>query len=677
MYKQYKNVSAIALSMALLASCSKDVRQADGPAGMNLSDGTTSISYDKGALAKQMNSLNQAISFVRPAASQSGLKATAMAKKAIADYQPSATGPTIEGNQTVTLDSNNPIYVVAKGKTFSGTINFNYGQGKIIVLGTFTGNVNLQGNGLLEVGPGATFAPNSFNVNDAACTINNYGAIELKTGSIQGEWNNYNQVTFLGHENLNSGGKFNNYCMLVFAGTNSINSSISNYSHLQFQNGISMNSSASIINMDQSYMEVTGGRIDINGKIQGGTNAFARLDFKNITRGNLNGANLFTDLLDVNFTGVSQADQDAIAAKFKANEVTKNQNVYIPANGCTPALGASVCLDEKLTLTLVGKLNSPKIENVSLSATDVRIEEDMAYISYHTNDSLYGDLPYGAINIVDLKDHTAPVLLNQATFKTVEFNGIEVSTDKLFATGQAKSGAKLVNAPIQAGAMAVTDLSQVSQRSLPGTSAKNSVLLNDKLWVVSSGNQGGLLGLNVLNAYEVLDQIAINGRAKYAAKNDLYQAFFAVESEQAYLRIAKLDGSASVEKRYPNLKQVTMEGKNTMALDKEYAYLALSDRGVAKIRLSDGAEMNTFVPKDYRVNGSKLFKAGGLTNAVAVDDCYVYLANGNDGVIVLNKYSFNVVGSFKLAESSNFVVAKNSILFVATGRDGLNIIKIN
>ena len=120
MYKQYKNVGAIALSMALLASCSKDVRQVDRPAGMNLTDGTTSINYDKGALAKQMNSLNQAISFVRPAASQSGLKATAIAKKAIADYQPSATGPTIEGNQTVTLDSKNPIYVVAKGKTFSG-----------------------------------------------------------------------------------------------------------------------------------------------------------------------------------------------------------------------------------------------------------------------------------------------------------------------------------------------------------------------------------------------------------------------------------------------------------------------------------------------------------------------------------------------------------------------------
>ena len=112
-------------------------------------------------------------------------------------------------------------------------------------------------------------------------------------------------------------------------------------------------------------------------------------------------------------------------------------------------------------------------------------------------------------------------------------------------------------------------------------------------------------------------------------------------------------------------------------MDDEYVYVALSDKGVAKFSLQNGSLVSHFVPNDYRVNGSKAFKQNGYTNGVAVNDCYLYLANGADGVIALNKNSFNVVGHFSLAESANYIYADNGLLFVATGRNGLNIIKIN
>lgn len=46
-------------------------------------------------------------------------------------------------------------------------------------------------------------------------------------------------------------------------------------------------------------------------------------------------------------------------------------------------------------------------------------------------------------------------------------------------------------------------------------------------------------------------------------------------------------------------------------------------------------------------------------------------------MIVLEKDNFNAIGSFKLSESANFVYVKDGLLFVAIGRGGLNIIKIN
>src|SRR5690606_24835745 len=134
--------------------------------------------------------------------------------------------------------------------------------------------------------------------------------------------------------------------------------------------------------------------------------------------------------------------------------------------------------------------------------------------------------------------------------------------------------------------------------------------------------------LDPANGFAVTDQFYSQGaRAKYVAQNGTYQAFFAVEGSGAYLRIANIDGTNPQEYRYPTLAQTVQDGKNVITMDDEYVYVALSDKGVAKFSLQNGSLVGHFVPNDYRVNGSKAFKQNGYTNGVAVNDCYLYLAN--------------------------------------------------
>ncbi|WP_140937985.1 LVIVD repeat-containing protein [Sphingobacterium lumbrici] len=671
-------ISALAVSLALLASCTKNTYQTEAGHGDVLSDAETSLSYDKNALAANVSVENSPIAFDRlGSTSLLGLvKLTKLAsltgQQAVAGYTPSATGEEIEGGGNYTVNSSTDVLVVPAGKTFSGQINFN-AAGKLIVLGTFTGSTSLPNKGTLEIGNEAVFTPSGFNVNGSAAVVNNYGTVVLNSGSIQGKWTNYAQVTFKSNTSLNSVMQFDNYCKVVFEGRVNINSLYKNWSYMVFQEGFQLNGQGQLQNHDGAYTEVNGGTIGIDGEIVGGTSAYSRLDISNTTINNLNANLAVTGKIDINFTN---ADETRFAGKTGA-DVTIGQDVYIAAAGCTPAKGSGGCDDSALSFTLLATVTSPEVNDALLSATDVRIADGHAYVSYHTNDEVYGNTPGGAIRIFDVQNPSALSLISEALFTNMEFNGVEANDTKLYAAGQNKAGALLLTAPLNNGNLAVNDLSQFTKHKLPAASAKNTVSYNNQLWVVSGAANGGFFALDPQNGYQVAQNLYTSTRAKYSANNATHQAFFAAESDKAYLRVAKLDGSDVKEYTFPALTQQIVDGKNVLVLDDLYAYIALSDRGVAKIDLATGELKAHFVPNDFRKDGKKVFRDNGYTNAVAVDGCYLYLANGADGVIVLNKNTFQVVGKFNLPESTNFVAAKSGLLFVATGRNGLNIIKIN
>jgi len=669
---KFKSGFLSASLLLILASCSKDdstVANNNEQTGV-LSNDELTLTYGASLLKQNVETNNMLIAFDRI----SGFSARSV--NTIPSY--------VQENLSNAIDITAPgfngsinnvgIYHIPAGKVYSSGLNFN-AAATLVVDGTFNSNTNIPNGATIIFSPTGVTGNNSHFMLNSGSTLKNWGVINYVKGTVDGTIENNKEITFTDNVTINSSSNITNNCKMVFQKKLKIDKSLKNNSFVTIANGLEINSSGSLNIVPGSYTIIQSGQISLNGVIENSnTSNFARLDINAaVTKGNINGNNRITGKIDINKTTIP-FDQLRVS-----NEVLANGDTYVEGSQCiTTSAGtppAPTCNDDLLKFTNVANVLSPTVGASKLSATDVKIVNGFAYVSYHTNDQTFGDAPNGSLRVFNIQSQNAPSLIAEAIFNNAEFNGVDVNDNKLYAVGGNKAGARMFTANLKQGTFE-PNLESFSPYKLPSVSAKNSFVQGDNVWVVSGNTNGGLFTLNASNNY-ISAKVQEKEGAKYVAQNGTKQAFFAANNTGAYLRIASIDGSGAVEYTYPNLIQNVKDGKNVITMDDKYVYVALSDKGVAKFSLQDGTMKDHFEPNQYRVAGNKIFKKNGLTNGVAVNDCYLFLANGADGVIVLNKETFNVIGSFNLKESANFVYAKDGILFVATGRDGLNIVKIN
>ena len=86
----------------------------------------------------------------------------------------------------------------------------------------------------------------------------------------------------------------------------------------------------------------------------------------------------------------------------------------------------------KYPLTLVAQIDPPSFSGAdNLSATDVFIDGDFAYVSYHT---VADDLA-GAADIIDISDPTAPRVISRVYSTSIDFNAIEYNNGFAYIIG--------------------------------------------------------------------------------------------------------------------------------------------------------------------------------------------------------------------------------------------------
>ncbi len=118
-----------------------------------------------------------------------------------------------------------------------------------------------------------------------------------------------------------------------------------------------------------------------------------------------------------------------------------------------------------------------------------------------------------------------------------------------------------------------------------------------------------------------------------------------------------------------------VDGKNTMTIQDNLLYVAL---GTGGMKAYDMASWSTtpvfFAPRPDIGDG---LAADYLTNSVAADDDFVYLANGAGGLYVATRPSsgseLDIVGTWDFESSANFVAVSDDLIFVASGNGGLKI----
>lgn len=642
-----------------------------------LSNDEIILTYGEAQLAKFMEMKNEPLKLKNQSSTKRSLAVRAVEKEYSKPDLTNAIDLTTQ--QGTIMPQPGKVYFIPEGKTFSGVLAFSQ-PATIYVLGTWKGNtypVTVPDGAKIVVAPTGELKAQNFSLHGAKAELENYGSVDYTDANVTGKIRNYGKLNFVSKNvQFNPQSDITNFCRMNFTDYVRIESSVDNYGQIEFANGfVVQHPSGELVLHEGSVSNINKGNATYSGPIKNAGKGFARINVQEQASlksthqtGTIGGA------IDVN----GNVNKKEINLK---EEATYQADVYIAGTQCVTEQGEAepTCTEEDLNLTLIASLKSPKMNEITLSATDVKIVDGFAYLSYHTNDEVYGDIPNGAIRIVDVRTATSPKLVNEAAFTNAEFNGLTIESDQLFAVGGNKAGARLITSPLEKGIFNKEDLGGFQTYKLAELSAKNAYVADDFLWVTSGANQGSISQLDITDDFNVLDKHSLKRRAKYVVHNEQYQVAMSLDEAGVSLRIAGIDGSGA--KRYDyiqeTMKPSVTDGKNVMAIDEEYVYLALSDKGVAKVRLDNGNLEKTFEPNKFEKEGSKVFKGNGWTNAVAVKDCYLYLANGNDGVIILNKETFDYIDSFELDKSSNYIYIKDNLMFVATGRDGLNIIKLD
>ncbi|WP_026955010.1 hypothetical protein [Algoriphagus vanfongensis] len=322
----------------------------------------------------------------------------------------------------------------------------------------------------------------------------------------------------------------------------------------------------------------------------------------------------------------------------------------------------------EIPLILISKVDAPQSNGNTLKATHVDIDGDFAYVSYNTEGETY----LGGVEIFDISDAYNPKITAQAIFQDVDISSIAYKDGKLFLAAAVNVDADYgVDTPANLITVSVAGgqfTSDFNFSTIPGFVATDVTHTNTNT-VITSGNPG-IVGLmdanNVLGSSQEI--------------TDLRAAAFGSD------RLAVLSGTEGVRVMDPtNLSTIytipvaieSSGAKRTIEIDNDYLYVSEGSTGAGIYQINDGTEVaNLEIPiKPSDVDPSEI-----VTNAVSVDDNLLFMANGAAGISisdVSDKANIKEFGVLDLDGSSNFVRNEEKFVFVATGADGLQILKIN
>ncbi len=322
-------------------------------------------------------------------------------------------------------------------------------------------------------------------------------------------------------------------------------------------------------------------------------------------------------------------------------------------------------------LTLVARVDAPSYSGAeNLGASHVHVDGDYAYVSYNTVEDGYA----GAIDVVYVGDPTDPKLTSRLYYTNADVNAVEYSDGYVYAVGgldseksvKATSNSFLVKIPIANGRMDTSaEMSFGFQEGFNATDVK----VTENSVIVSSGKDG------YLTSYKKSD-LSVQTEAPFADLRSI-----AIDNGNVTL----LDGSTGVR-----FLDVNFNAVREIAIDSDFGNfakrtLAVSDSEVIVSEGSKGAgiynKSNGSLKKHLSIliNPEGVTQSDIVTNAVAINENIVLMANGGAGLSLSEAQASgtDMVGVLNLNGSVNFVASKGDYIFAASGKSGLQIVKLN
>lgn len=324
---------------------------------------------------------------------------------------------------------------------------------------------------------------------------------------------------------------------------------------------------------------------------------------------------------------------------------------------------------EIITYSKIAEVTPNTINGHALSATGLSRLDNKIYVTYHIKGEVYG----GEILTFDISNPSQPQLISSIVDETADFNDVMTGQHKgniwvagardIYASNYentygaiaTKIGLKSNKVPQSSAAWEVPLLSYSASsitRVDPPRGASNGRIF------VTSGSSGGLEVIRGNDVNERFHSRQVDN-AKHFDYHDQTGVFLrGIDANSSALDIYALDDSFTFS-TYVIPYDVTYLGKNGIDVTEDHAFLAMGDDGLVKVNTASG-----LIEARYKSNGS------GEANSVFVDNGLVYLANGRDGLIILQESDLSFVASYDYEGSCNYVEVQDDLVFVANGSTG-------
>lgn len=322
-------------------------------------------------------------------------------------------------------------------------------------------------------------------------------------------------------------------------------------------------------------------------------------------------------------------------------------------------------------LTLVAQISAPSYSGAeNLGATHIDIDGDYAYVSYNTVEDGYA----GGLDIINVSDPNNPRLTGRLYYTNADINSIAYDDGYVYAAGgfdsekSTRSDSNSFVAKIAVSGGRFNLGAGIDYGFQEGFNATDVKVYGNKVLVTSGGD--GFLTAYDKNSLETLDDIPFTDLRSVALQGD---------------KIAILDASSGVKilnSDFGITKEINITSdfgnfsKRTLDYSDDIIVVSEGSKGAGVYDANSG---NLIEHLPILINPEGVAEQDVVTNAVASNEGIILMANGGAGLCLSEEQGNNpdLVGIIELTGSINYVASKGDYIFAASGKKGVQVIKLN
>lgn len=322
-------------------------------------------------------------------------------------------------------------------------------------------------------------------------------------------------------------------------------------------------------------------------------------------------------------------------------------------------------------LTLVAQVDVPSYSGAeNLTASHVHVDGDYAYVAYNTVEDGYA----GAMDIIYVGDPNNPRVTSRLYYSNADINAIQYDNGYVYFVGGVDSETSIratsnsFLGKITATNGRFSNTAGIVYAFQEGYNATD-IAIDGSTVLVTSGQEGTLSTYDK-NTLEVQDEASFLDLRSVAVQANSIAILDASEG------VKVLDQNLNVIKEIAISSDFGVNTKRTLDFIGANIVVAEGSKGAGVYNASTG-DLVEYVP--ILLNPDSVSISDVVTNAVAANEDVLLMANGGAGLCLSEEQSnsTDLVGIIQLEGSVNYVATQGDYVFAASGKEGLQIIKLN